>query len=655
MNRLDQHVDAVRTRFLIQKMVNYAAWTVLCAGAALIIVTMFSRLFAVGIPPRVLLIGGAAVLAAFIAAVLAIAYSPSREATAVQIDQTLGLKERFSTALEARSSNDPFAQAAVRDAEEVAASVSIRKRFPLRMPGLGYYAIGAVIVFAGVDRLMPQWDLLGRKESQRQSQVVERKRQAAEKALREALAEVMSIPKVGAQEKNLQAARKDIEALLNQDIKDPIEATKTAQNALREAENARQKIQDNQRYADAQTQKEAFKSLASQQGAGVLADAKKSLGEGKFDETAAKLKEAMEKFNSADAPTQEKMAAEMKTMADQLAKMAQEPATQERIKKELQKQGATPEQARQMAEEMSKAAAGDKGAQERVKNMAENLARRANGGILPAPEQLAPLMQKLQQMQGQMNSQARAGDMAQAVSQLASAMQNQAAQNKAGQQQQGQQPGQKKSGQQQANQKQPGQQAGQGQSGQQSAANQQSQQGQDGQQSGQQQSAGQQNADAQQAMDAAMSQLEAMQQAADASEASRGGGQQGEGDGQGDGQGWGEGQNGGQQAQGGQGHGQGPSGPNSGGIGEGPRPRGVPAPFTVKKEVSPGETDQKGKLIATWLVKADSVKGESKEQFKQIVVSQQRDQADDVEQNRVPMRAQKAVRDYFQALQDEAK
>ena len=61
---------------------------------------------------------------------------------------------------------------------------------------------------------------------------------------------------------------------------------------------------------------------------------------------------------------------------------------------------------------------------------------------------------------------------------------------------------------------------------------------------------------------------------------------------------------------------------------------------------------QKGRVLGSWFVKADTVKGESKEQLKEIVISAQRDQADDVDQDRVPLQTQKAVRDYFDAMKD---
>ena len=151
MSRLDQHVDAVRTRFLVQKLWDYSALTIICAVAALLLLTVVARMFLIGIPPKLLLIGGAALLAGGIALLLAIVNSPSREASAVKIDEVLGLKERFSTALASRNEKDAFAQAAVRDAEATASSVSIHKRFPYHFPRLGFVAIAAVLAFVLVD------------------------------------------------------------------------------------------------------------------------------------------------------------------------------------------------------------------------------------------------------------------------------------------------------------------------------------------------------------------------------------------------------------------------------------------------------------------------------------------------------------------------
>lgn len=651
MSRLDQLIDAVRTRFLVQKLLDYGAWTLCCAAGVVLLLILVARIFLITLPPYTLLMGGAAVLAILVALVLALVHSPSREGTAIKVDEVLGLKERFSTALEARGSSDPFARAAVTDAEARARDVSIKHRFPLRFPRQAAYTMAAILALFLTDRFMPQLDVTGKQEKQRQAQVLERKREQARDALQSALAEVMSVPKVGPAEKSLAEARRDIEALLSQEIRDPTEAVKTASRAAAEAEAAKKKIEEAQKYGAGEIQKEPFKQLVAGQGdqpGDSMEQARQSLADGQFDKAAAALRATAEKFNTADAQTKAQMANDMKGLAEQLAKIAQDPATQQRIQKELEKQGATQEQARRMTEEMARAAAGDRQAQQRVRDMAENLARRNNGGMLPAPEALAPLMQKIGEMQAQANSQQRAAEMAQATQQLAGAMQKQAQQ----QQQSGQQAQNQgrqgtpqgsqnaQAAQQGSQQQQSGDKQGDGQSQQASQSGQQQGDGQAGQQPGDSQ-----NTDGQAAMEAAMAQLEAMQQ-----EAEMAAGQGGEGEEGGDaGMGWGDqmGQGDGQ----GKGEGFGPAGPNQGGIGEGPRPGKSPAPYTVKREVSKGETNQQGRVLAGWLVKADSIKGESREQLKELIVSAEKDAAEDVEQDRVPMRAQKAVRDYFDSMQ----
>ena len=63
---------------------------------------------------------------------------------------------------------------------------------------------------------------------------------------------------------------------------------------------------------------------------------------------------------------------------------------------------------------------------------------------------------------------------------------------------------------------------------------------------------------------------------------------------------------------------QGPAGPNQGGIGAGDRNYKEQAPYAVKPEVSPSTDNEKGRIIASTLVKAGAIKGESKAELKQI-------------------------------------
>lgn len=669
MSRLDQHIDAVRTRFLIQKLLHYAAWVIACACTVLCLSVVLSRFFDFAIPPMLLMLAGAGALVGLISAILALATSPSRHATAVKIDEVLKLQERYSTALYARGDRDEFAQAALSDAEHTANMVSIRKRFPMQMPRMAYPAMSAALALLLADRYMPQLDLFGREEAARKEIVRKQKEDQARQVVEKALMEVNAIPKVSGESKALQAARRDLDELLKNPINDPTEATVTAQKAMQQAqEAARQRIEEVKTTADKVEQADIFRPLSSSQTGGFYEDFKKSVTESKFDKAATDMKAAIDKFNKADTATQEKMAAEMTQMAEQLAKIANDPSVQGQIQKQLEQAGATPDQAKQMMREMEKAAAGNQASQQRVRDMAENLARKMNGGILPAPAELATFMQKMQQAQAKMQAQDSAGQMAQAASKMAQAMQNaqrkaQAQNQPGGQQQQGQpQAGQKGNQGQQANsQQQQGQQANQ----QQQQGTGQSNQQQNGQ--GQQQMASQQGkqggGDQQQGNPGQSQMADAQQQMQDALNNAQGkqddtGGSMASGNGEGeDGAGgqWDAGQGQGQGGQGGQGMGQGFSGPNRGGIGMGERRKGGATPYTTKKEVDKGEMDDKGKVLSSSFVKADSIKGESKEQLKQIIQSAQRDAADDIDRDRVPMQARDAVQKYFDSVQQDLK
>ena len=675
MSRLDQHIDAVRTRFLIQKLLNYGALTIAICFAALCVVVLFSRVFAVSIPPMLLLVAGAAALVTLISLVLATAYSPSRHATATKIDEVLGLKERYSTALYARGERDEFAQAAVSDAEHTANMVSIRKRFPMQWPRMAYPAMGAMLAVFLANRYVPQLDLFGQDEKARQQLVRQQKEEQARQAIEKALVEVNSIPKVSGEAKALDAAKRELSELLKNPIADPTEATVTAQRAMQQAEAARQRIEDVKTTAEKFEQADTFRPLTNSPSSGLFEDFKKNIAETKFEQAATNLQAAIDKFNKADAETQAKMAADMKEMAKQLEQIANDPSVQSAVQKQLEQAGATPEQARQVMREMEKAAAGDRDAAQRVKDMSENLARKMNGGVLPAPKELASFVQKFQQAQGKMEAQDTAAQLSQAANQLSKAMQNSAAQSQAkadGQKQQGGQQ-QQQGNQQQAGSQQQGNQSQQQANAQQQQGSQQQQQGgnQSNQQQsghGQQQTASQQGkkggGDQQQGNPGQSQMADAQQQMNDAlnnaqgKEADTGGSMAGEGAGEGEGEAdagqWGQGDQA-QGGQGGQGMGQGFSGPNQGGIGSGERPGKRTSPYTFKKEVDKGEMDEKGKVLSSSFVKGDSIKGESKEQVKQIIQSAQKDSAEDIDRDRVPMQAQEVVRKYFDSVQQDLK
>src|SRR4051812_43622028 len=149
MSRLDRHVNLVQNKLAVGTFLAALGWTLTGFAAAVWAYILANRYLTVALPkPAVWFWVG---LGVAIAAAIgwAVWRRPSRHQAAVAIDHTLGLKEKFSTALYVRPSSDPFAAAAVRDAEVTADNVSLHKRFPVRMPlSLAFTALAVAVAFA---------------------------------------------------------------------------------------------------------------------------------------------------------------------------------------------------------------------------------------------------------------------------------------------------------------------------------------------------------------------------------------------------------------------------------------------------------------------------------------------------------------------------
>src|SRR5258706_11093650 len=110
MTYLEKHVTAVRNKLFVGILVNALVWGAVALSAAGLVVVVIDRLFAVSLPAswrwQVAMTAagvwlGAALLAAWLR-------RPTQQSAAVAIDEKLGLKERFSTAIFAAASSDAF-------------------------------------------------------------------------------------------------------------------------------------------------------------------------------------------------------------------------------------------------------------------------------------------------------------------------------------------------------------------------------------------------------------------------------------------------------------------------------------------------------------------------------------------------------------------
>src|SRR4051812_30285052 len=165
MTRLDRHVATVQSKLFLHRFLEALAWTTLVlAGVVLlgVVVQKLFQLFPDTFPVKWVLIFGAFACVA-ISAGYAFVKKPTRTQAAAAIDERLRLKEKFSTAIYVRPSSDPFAMAAVRDAERTADGVQLGKHFPVAFPKPAYTTIALAAVAFCIAQFVQPMNLFGQK------------------------------------------------------------------------------------------------------------------------------------------------------------------------------------------------------------------------------------------------------------------------------------------------------------------------------------------------------------------------------------------------------------------------------------------------------------------------------------------------------------
>ena len=616
MSRLDRHVHSVRNKLALQRFVHAVAWTTCLFAAACLLAIVVTRAFQWNLPRPSWWFWGGAALAAVAAGVVAVVKRPTLSAAAVAIDEKLGLKEKFSTALSIReTAGDPFARAAIADAEKTAQGVVVQfnRHFPLRFPRAAYGTFACTALALLALYKMPELDLFGRKAAAEQQAKQDQAVKQAEQTIRRALAQVEAAPKAIADSEAVKQAKLDLQNMLKAPPKDPAAANRSALKALQDVNDAiKQQIQNTQKFAAAQDNAKFLRQLQPDPSdKGPIADAQRALSQGDYAKTAAELKKVAEAFDKLDQEQQQKSLQQMQKMAQQLQQMAQNPQQQQQLQQQLQQMGMNQQQAQQMAQAMQQAAQGNPQAQQQMQQMAQQMMQQMNNGQGPTQQQQQQIQNMLQQMQAQMNNAQAQQQMAQSMQQMAQAMQ------------------------QMQQQQQQGQQAGQQQNQQMQQAMQQMQQQLDAMEAA--------AMDAQQLADAAAQMEQAMAEAAGACN----GDGQGEGDqlaGRKDGAGkWREGDP--------RNRGAGMGGP---GIGAGGRAPNEQAPFGTKRETSPTQNQDKGKVLASTFIKDNKpIKGNAQADLRDVATAAQQEAADEVDQERIGRSAQNVVKEYFGSLEKE--
>ncbi|HMO25444.1 MAG TPA: hypothetical protein PKB10_04175 [Tepidisphaeraceae bacterium] len=602
MNSILEKVRRVRSLLTLHGFIHALAWMVTIALVGVLLAMIVQRVSGYALPGRAIYwLTGAGAAAVIAAMALAIARRPS------QLDAALGTRENLSTALFVGSSTDPFAIAAVNDAEQAARSLDTRRHFKLATPRGLPYALTTGVVALLTWAMLPQitW---GQDEPADELAVVDPNQPNAVKQQIEALARAIDeAPDIAEQSEALQEAKRDLENLRALAERDPDAARREVQSVQRNIEQEVQRqIQENQAIARAREDQRQFQNnLDAPTKQGEVADAHRAVAKGDFQEAIASLQEAVDKFEQKDDEQKQETANQMQELARQLEQAANDPQQQKRMEEQLNRMGMNKEQAQQAMDALQRAAQGDPQAAEQLQQMAQNAMQQMNNGQGPTPEQQQQIENMLQQLQAQASSREQAEQLAQAAQKLAQAMQ-QACNN----------PGQ-------GGNPQPGQ----------------------GNQAGN--APGGNMGDALAGMQDALDQMDAIQRDAQQMQALAGA-CKGGGDGNNPGQGMGQGQ---WKAGDPKGQGAGMGGPGIGAGGEGQR---APAPFTSRAERSQSHDNPEGRVLARTFVRdGQIITGESKAGLRQTLQAEEERAAEEVDQQRISPEARRAQREYFKALESQ--
>ncbi len=336
-------------RLGVNLLIGRVGWMLLLAAGILVPVILIDRLLAVPLINGWFLGALGGILAVLVIVTSTRAW-PDRMQAALEIDTRVKLKERFSTTLLLESSEDPFAQAACREARERAKGLDVHGHFPLTAPPYWKHTTFLWAVVVALAILVPQKDLLGLQKDRDKELVQQQKEEQVKTEVTTATDKVESVVE-RLNDPNL------TESLA--DLGQPPEGTKPAdvkREAIRKLGELGDKIKGMQNKAEFGSSEMLKKMLKGLRGSTdeLTRELRSALAKGDFGQ-ARQLMEELQKALTAGDKSEE----ERKQLAEQFEKLARElqalAEKNEWLEKELEKLGLDKELAKLDPEKLRQA------------------------------------------------------------------------------------------------------------------------------------------------------------------------------------------------------------------------------------------------------------------------------------------------------------
>lgn len=399
MNRILSLLAIARRRMCVDAALDRAILVAaILAGVALVAVLVTRGVPALVIPW--VWVSGVAVLVLLVASALAFrAARRSDLEAALLIDERLGLKERFATAVSCAGRDDPFALAAVEDAVTLSADASlgrrVRRAFPVTAPGSWWIAPLLVALALGAT-FLPQRDLFASTPESRED--LELVREEVRQSIEEVAKNIKQDPALESQFADMLAEMQN-EALANENLQTPEDIRREAIKQVTELTQRLDEVLNGQEAMVDQALREAMKSLDTPK-SGPAKEIAEAMAKGDFKQAREALKQMVENAQNGNMPPEQ--AKELAQQLEQLAKQLEQLAGQQKMLEDaLRKAGLDP------------ALANNPAALQQQLQQAQNLneqQRQQLQQMAQAQQQACQMCQNMAQAMGQMGQAMQGGD-----------------------------------------------------------------------------------------------------------------------------------------------------------------------------------------------------------------------------------------------------
>lgn len=333
---LEKKLASVRFRCSINLLLRQTGRVLTIAGIIIVLTILTERLLLPFTVVNLWIFAAFFGVAAVLILLLWLLRQPSRMQASLLLDERLKLHERFSTTLALAGSQDPFAQAARREARGAAEHANLRGHFPIRPSRCWLYATSTwlMAVVLILNPSMLQKDLLGLLKQRRQQQAQQQHVAQAQVDVNEAAAPVkLAVKQLGNPElaEALSKLEQIPEGAKPQDIK------RQAIRTLGDLSEQIKKMQSSRSLDTAELMQKMFKQL---RGSSDVFSQKllQALAKGNYAEASNLLNQMQKQLEEGKLSEQQRKALseQLQNLAKQLQQLAQK---NEELEKELEKLG----------------------------------------------------------------------------------------------------------------------------------------------------------------------------------------------------------------------------------------------------------------------------------------------------------------------------